>query len=107
MPFQTRIEATIFNNEYIITGDADPEYIRSITEYVDRKMKELSNVFPNTSPLKLAVLASVNITDELFQLRSQSSESQNTSIQIENAEIYEEKTRKLISLLDKGLSGEP
>jgi cell division protein ZapA len=103
-----RIEAKIFDKEYIITGEEDPEYILSITKYVDQKMNELAKVFPNTSTLKLSILASVNIADELFQIKKNlTSQPKNTpKVNSELIDIYDQKTKNLISLLDKGLSGE-
>ncbi len=96
----TRVEANIYGSDYTIAGDASEEYIRSITLYVDARMRELAKVFPQAPPLKLAVLAAINITDEMFQ---------NKEIPKGNPEVeavYEQKARKLISMLDKSLIGE-
>lgn len=102
MPELTRIEARIYDSDYIITGEASEEYIGKVASYVDFRMKELSKVFPQASSIKLAILAAVNISDELFQIKNS-----NTSLQ--NPELppqVEERTRKLIDLIDKSLTGE-
>lgn len=101
MAKSNRVEAKIFGSEYVITGDASEEYIRSITFYVDKKMRELAKSFPTASPEKIAVLAAINIADELFQYKETSSH-----VNQELASTYESKARKLISMIDKKLIGE-
>jgi cell division protein ZapA len=99
MPKLNRVEANIYGESYTITGEESEEYIRSITYFVDSKMQELSEIFPNVSKLKLAVLVAVNITDELFQLKE-------IPINAEIVSEYENRTKQLISMLDKGIVGD-
>jgi cell division protein ZapA len=106
MPNFTRVETKIFGSEYTITGEAEPEYIQKITEYVNDKMLELSIVYPNVNPMKLAVLASINIADELFQKKDLKLEIPKPDYNAEIVNEYEIRTKKIISLIDKGLSGD-
>ncbi|MCE9502056.1 MAG: cell division protein ZapA, partial [Leptospira sp.] len=76
----SRIEVKIFGSDYVIAGDANPEHILSITNFVDSQMKELARAFPNLSVQKLAVLAAVNIADELFQLKANKTAEVNPQI---------------------------
>jgi len=94
----SRIEVKIFGSDYVIAGDPLPEHILEITSFVDSKMKELAGIFPSLSVQKLAVLAAVNIADELFQMRSGKSGEVNSQM--------EEKTKKLIAMLEEGLIGD-
>lgn len=96
-----RVEARIFGSEYVITGEASEEYILSITFYVDKKMRELAKSFPTASPEKIAVLAAINIADELFQYKEASSHASH-----ELVSTYEAKAKKLISMIDRKLIGE-
>lgn len=96
-----RVEANIFGSDYTITGDASEEYIRSITLFVDKKIRELAKAFPNASKEKLAVLAAINIADEFFQYKENFLSSKD-----EISEVYEEKTKKLISMIDQRLIGD-
>jgi cell division protein ZapA len=96
-----RVEANIFGSDYTITGDASEEYIRSITLYVDKKMRELAKVFPKASSEKLAVLVAINITDELFQHK----ENIHATTE-EMTQAYDEKAKKLISMIDQRLIGD-
>ena len=61
---------TILGSEYKIRG-ADPDYIQVVAAYVDGKMRELEQRLPAGSQTKLAILASLNIADELFRERDE------------------------------------
>ena len=64
-----RIE--IFGTGYTIRGDEDQEYIREVAHYVDAKMREINDRLPVASLAKVAVLASLNLADELFKERQE------------------------------------
>ena len=62
-----KITISIFGQEYSVKAPADPEYIQKIAEYVDSKMREVQSGFSSTqSSTRIAILSSMNITDELF-----------------------------------------
>jgi len=63
------VSVSIFGSEYKIKG-ADPEYIQSVAAYVDGKMRELERRLATGTPTKIAILASLNIADELFRERT-------------------------------------
>lgn len=66
----TLVRVTIFGQEYMIRGKAEPEYIERVAKYVNDKMEEIENsVTSSHSALKIAILAAMNITDELFSAR--------------------------------------
>lgn len=73
-----RVKVTINGEDYYIKGQASEEYIKQVAKYVDRKMYELERKYPNLSQAKLAVLAALNITDDLFKLRQEYEEFLNT-----------------------------
>lgn len=64
------VSVSIFGSEYKIKG-ADPEYIQSVAAYVDGKMRELESRLATGTPTKIAILASLNIADELFRVRTE------------------------------------
>jgi cell division protein ZapA len=100
MPELTRVETRIYDNDYVITGEASVDYINRVSGYVDSRMKELSRAFPEASSTKLAILTAVNIADEFFQLKENPSKESSPTVELE------ERARKLIVLLDKSLIGE-
>jgi cell division protein ZapA len=63
------VKVNILGEDYPIRGDAEKEYILRVGKYVDLKMREVAEKLSNKSPLRVAVLAAMNITDELFRER--------------------------------------
>lgn len=64
------VQVQIFGHSYTIRGEADHEYIMEVSAYVDRKMREITEKLPVASLSKVAILASLNIADELFKERA-------------------------------------
>jgi len=69
-----RVDIEIFGKIYTVKGEKDPEYVRKVAEYVDRKMREISQVTETVSTSRIAILASLNIADELFDLMDNAEE---------------------------------
>ena len=63
------VNVNIFGEDYPIKGDTDAIYIQKVAKYVDQKMKEVAEKLSNKLPLRVAVLAAMNITDELIKER--------------------------------------
>ncbi len=72
---QNVIKVQIFGGEYKIRGEADPEYILEVARYVDSKMREINEKLSVASLGKVAILASLNLADELFKERREREET--------------------------------
>ena len=59
----------IFGQEYKIKGVGDPHYIHRIAGYVDKKMREIAHSSGIMSQSRIAILAALNIADELHQVK--------------------------------------
>ena len=70
----TKIEVRIFGQTYQIKAGADSDHIKRLAQYVDEKMRDIASGTPTVDTLKIAVLAALNITEELFQLKRQKRE---------------------------------
>ncbi len=70
MDAKTLVQVQIFGHSYTIRGEADQEYILGVAAYVDRKMREVTEKLPVASLSKVAVLASLNLADELMKERA-------------------------------------
>jgi cell division protein ZapA len=70
------VQVQIFGHSYTIRGEADQDYIMGVAAYVDRKMREITDKLPVASLSKVAILASLNIADELFKERSRHEDQQ-------------------------------
>jgi len=64
------VKVNIYGTEYPVKGEADAQYIEEVAAYVDAKMQEVAKSLTVKSTTKVAVLAALNITDELFRARS-------------------------------------
>jgi cell division protein ZapA len=62
------IRVEIYDQSYHLRG-TDPEYIADLAEYVDSKMRLISQQASTVDSLKVAVLAALNIADELHVLK--------------------------------------
>ena len=62
------LKVTIFNQEYLIKSDEDPEQVSKIEEYVNRKIDEINKGSEGLTEKKIAILLALNIADEYFQL---------------------------------------
>jgi cell division protein ZapA len=61
------IDVEICGQRYSIKGEADDEYVKRLAGYVDEQMRGLSKSMKTATMSKLAVLAAINITHQLFQ----------------------------------------
>lgn len=64
-----KVKARIYDDEYVIKGSAEKQYIEKVASYVDMTMKQLTLKNPTLSAKKIAVLAAVNVADELLRLK--------------------------------------
>lgn len=67
------VQVNIFGEEYPLRtgGDADVKYMSQVAEHVDRSMRDIAERTPNLPTTKVAILAALNITDELFAARQE------------------------------------
>ncbi len=90
-----QVKISIFGQEYSVKAPADEAYIKKIAEYLDEKMREVQSGFATTqSSTRIAILAGMNIADELFSARQ--------SVESDSSEV-EEKISSLIELIDDSL----
>jgi cell division protein ZapA len=55
--------------EYPIRSNLDADYIASLAAYVDGKIRAAIDTAPSGDALRVAVIAALNIADELFRCR--------------------------------------
>lgn len=61
-------EVEIFGSVYSVRGD-DERYLQELAAAVDRTMREIADRVTTADPAKIAILAALNLADELFQAR--------------------------------------
>ena len=61
------IEVEVFGHRFSLQGEGDEAYFHELAEYVDAQMRTLAKQTKTSTPTKLAILAAINVTDELFR----------------------------------------
>jgi len=64
-----RVQVEIFGDSYIVKGEAEDKHILQVADYVDIKMNMITQRNPHLSAKQIAVLAALNIADELYKLQ--------------------------------------
>jgi cell division protein ZapA len=88
-PGSVRVE--IFDQVYNLRG-SDADYITRLAEYVDGKMRAVSEQTATVDSVRLAVLAALNIADEYHLLKQR--------LETSSPEVRQ-RTNKLASALDE------
>jgi len=63
------ISVEIHGQRYPIRSTLDQAYVARLAGYVDEKMRAAADSTPTSDELRLAVLAALNVADELFRCR--------------------------------------
>jgi cell division protein ZapA len=66
------IPVDIQGQRYPIRTALEPEYVARLASFVDERMRAAADSAPTGDSLRLAVLAALNIADELFRAREMS-----------------------------------
>ena len=91
----TSTNVEIFGQTYSVRGDGDPNYLLELARFVDSRMREVAAEVATVDPMKIAILAALNIADEFSRFRKQREES--AGIWIEKTEEISERLNKVIS----------
>ncbi len=68
------IRVSIFGRDYNVKGGSDEEYIRTLAAHVDTIMRDIADKTGSLSSGRVAILAALNIADEMYKERQQFSE---------------------------------
>ncbi len=95
MPDEGRVvPVEIAGQRYPIRSSLDPEYVARLATYVDEKMRAAADTSPSGDSMRLAVIAALNVADELFRCRDAN--------RARNGELAE-RAQELERLLDRVL----
>jgi cell division protein ZapA len=90
------VPVEIDGQRYPIRTSLDPAYVTRLATYVQEKMRAASDSTPTSDSVSLAVLAALNIADELFRCR-QTSDARDGQIAERAGEIERLLDRMLLS----------
>jgi cell division protein ZapA len=63
------VKVTIGGEDYTVRSELSPEYTQEVAAYFDRMLRGIRTSLPTVEVHKVAILAGLAITDELFQAR--------------------------------------
>ena len=66
------IKVNILGQDYVVRSAAGQKYLEKVAAYVDEKMEEIkASGIDDSQQLRIAILAAMNITDELFTYKKE------------------------------------
>lgn len=68
MDSKNRVTVEIFGELYALKGDIKPERVIKLAAVVDKRMRTIAKTNSQLPPLKVAVLAALNLADEYTKL---------------------------------------
>jgi cell division protein ZapA len=85
------IRVEILGREYAVKSDEGEERVKKIAQYVNQKIKDISESTQTVSTMNAAILAAMNIANEYFQILEEKKNYR---------QDFESKAEHLISLID-------
>ncbi len=77
---KNRVTVKIMGEEYILRGSSSTDDMYRVGRYVDQLMKSLAEQNIHMSKQKIAVLAALNLADELLKLKEGRKEEQSQPV---------------------------
>ena len=74
MPSAESIEVTIFNQTYVLRSPSGDQHVRRIASLVDERMKQIASSITTHDISKIAILAALNIADEMQHIKDRYAE---------------------------------
>ena len=66
------LKVKILGQDYVVRSSAGQKYLNEVSAYVNEKMEEImASGIDDSQQLRIAVLAAMNITDELFSYKKE------------------------------------
>lgn len=65
------VHVEIHGQRYAVRSDLDPAYVAQLALYLDEKMRLAAGEIQTADPLRVAVIAALNVADELFRARAE------------------------------------
>jgi cell division protein ZapA len=96
---KTQLKVTILGTSLMVQSDEDAGHLQTVLAYFEKKVDEVKRKLPGTEPVKLAIIAGLNLVDELLKIKE--SLKRNAGGEAEEAERI---TQSIIQKLDNILT---
>ncbi len=93
---KSRIQVSILEETYSVRSEVDPEHTLRVASHVDSILRSLRRSLPQLDAYRVAILGAMEITDELFRLKS--------SAEHERADVAM-RLQRLTASVDQALTG--
>jgi cell division protein ZapA len=70
------VKVVIYNQTYTLRSDHEPDYVQELADYVDQRMNEIARATMTVDSLRVAILAALQIADELHLSRKEVEETE-------------------------------
>lgn len=98
------MQINLLGTSFTIKADEDPEYVTHLLTYVEAKVKEIESSATLKEPLKISILTSLLIADELFKERQKDRQrGSNEHEQSPDSDEVTRITREMIERLERTL----
>ncbi|TFG65079.1 MAG: cell division protein ZapA [Spirochaetales bacterium] len=100
------VHIQILGTSFDLRSDEDPDYMNQLITYLHKKIEETRKITGNKDSLRIALLAGLLITDDLFKSRQKGESLFQPETGAAGAEEEEISviTRRILERLDKSLS---
>lgn len=71
---KARVRVTIGDEEYVLRGEATPEYMEQLAKTVDETFSRLQATYRNVPRHRVAILTAIHLADEVKKLRQENDE---------------------------------
>ncbi len=88
------MKISIYDQSYNVNADGNEEYLNELAAYVDGKMRFIAESTKMVDSVKVAVLAALNIADEMFATRKRQEELEGP---------MRERVQNCVSMVEKAL----
>ena len=88
----------IFGQTYNVRGEGDPDYLTELAQFVDSRMHEVAGQVATADPLKIAILAALNIADEFSRYRKDRESAEGA--RVERTMALSERLNKVLSQME-------
>jgi cell division protein ZapA len=95
MPIARVVTVEIFGHSYPIRSSLDERYVVELAALVDQRMRAAADAVPSGDVVRLAILAALNIADELSRSRTDAESDQGS---------FAERTARIERILDDALA---
>ena len=79
---KTLIEVEIFGHTFTVTSEDERTYVQELANFVDQRMRRLGESTKAINPVRVAIMAALDIADEYLKAQKNTSEEKETVEQI-------------------------